>query len=102
VGAKVNILTRVAKHFAFGVLAVMLACSPLMAEESANEKNESVEERYILEERSAPRRILAGGNEKPLYGSAPSSLSFTLPPDITNQPVCPKLFILYHNLKLCD
>lgn len=89
------------KHMASGSLVLILACAPAMAEETATEKNESIE-RYILAEQQASFRAKATGNSNSLPAPFRITPSFFPSFDAPTPLPHPKLFILYHNLKLCD
>ena len=100
-GGRSTILTKLVQRVTSGLLMLFLALAPAVAEESAAEKNESIE-RYILEDEQVARKVKRRGSvislSIPVWVCGPSILQADTEPHLGH----PKLFILYNNLKLCD
>ena len=100
-GGKSTILTKLVQRSTSVLLVLFLALAPAIAEESAAEKNESIE-RCILVDEEVARKVKSGGNVIPLFIPTWTCRSPIPQADAEHHLGHPKLFILYNNLKLCD
>ena len=89
------------KHLASSVLVMLLALAPAVAEETSIEKNESIE-RYMLVDEQVASKIKSSTHKIQVPSLLPLLRGFSVLGGANNHPGQVKLFILYHNLKLCD
>ena len=89
------------RHLASSLLVVLLALAPAVAEETSTEKCESIE-RYMLVDEHVAGKIKSITNKTQVPSLSSLLRGFSALEGANNHPGQAKLFILYHNLKLCD
>ena len=101
-GGRLTISIKIVQHLISGLLILLLAFAPAIAEETSAEKNEPIERCMLAAERVAGKDK-RGSKVIPFPMLAWACRSLFQQADSQNHLGHPtKLFILYHNLKLCD
>ena len=97
-----DIVKDLVQRLALGALVLLLAFSPVLAQEITGEKNEPIEERCVfMNEQVASEIDVRKSRETttfPDFGSTTFNPIFSRSNGLNHS----KLFILYHRLKLCD